>query len=268
MKYIARLKAKASIRMTALLSLFPLLCLLSMAGCKSTPEIPEFSLALKELSVPLYAQDGETGPHMDIFLVLLELTEQKKLEGMVEETFYEGLSPQRYGDTLVNAKRDEYRAMVPALKEQRDIPAETLNWEYTEMMEMESPFDNWTVISRSRDYYQGGAHGMTEKKYAVFTVSPEARITLDDLVKKGSEAELQKKIETALRKWAKLDKTAPLSSAGFLEDTVEITDNFFITAKGIGFHWDPYEIAAYAMGPIEVVLPFAEVKTLLTQPIK
>jgi hypothetical protein len=54
---------------------------------------------------------------------------------------------------------------------------------------------------------------------------------------------------------------------------VRIPENFFLTVLedvpafpnstghrlGLGFHWDPYEIAPYVYGPIEIVIPYDEI---------
>jgi hypothetical protein len=39
--------------------------------------------------------------------------------------------------------------------------------------------------------------------------------------------------------------------------------NFYLSEKGIVFHYDQYEIASYADGPIDVVIPFEDIKPFL-----
>ena len=57
--------------------------------------------------------------------------------------------------------------------------------------------------------------------------------------------------------------TAPLSTGYYFEDSVESLENFYLTPRGIGFHWDHYEIAPYSVGPIEIVIPYEDVGELL-----
>jgi hypothetical protein len=59
-----------------------------------------------------------------------------------------------------------------------------------------------------------------------------------------------------------MKRNEPLSNALF-ENSIEPTNNFCITKKGILFLYNPYEIAAYAMGEIELFIPFEELKTVV-----
>jgi len=45
-----------------------------------------------------------------------------------------------------------------------------------------------------------------------------------------------------------------------------LPDNLGIVADGVLFHWDPYEIAPYAMGPIDVTVPTDTLSTLVDRP--
>jgi hypothetical protein len=71
-------------------------------------------------------------------------------------------------------------------------------------------------------------------------------------------------VEEALRDQAGLKQGEPLQTGGFFEDTVTAPDNFFLAEPGLGFHWDPYEIAPYAAGPVEVIIPYNRIGSLLS----
>jgi hypothetical protein len=143
-----------------------------------------------------------------------------------------------------------------------DQPSEIMNWDYAETTGTETHTSKFLVVSRDRDYYLGGAHGMQEKAYFVLSLAEPARLKLEDLVR--SRAELQPLLEEALRAYAGLQKGDPLEDGGFFEDTAPAPDNFFLSGTGLGFHWDPYEIAPYSMGPIEVTIPYDRVRPLLS----
>jgi hypothetical protein len=254
----------------AVLVLFLFPCI---AACKSTPAagtgaaspggaIP-FQLHVKETSVPLLPAQGASSPRISFSLTLLELPRQDALERLVEKVFYDGVDPQNYGNRLINRYRDTYLEMVQTQKEHPDMPMESLNWEYSEVMEISFPASSLAQISQSREYYLGGAHGMREKKYALIDTVQARQLKLEDLIKRGSMAELHLLVEAELRTLSGIDKGTPLSQGGFFEDTPDIPENFFIDPKGFGFHWDPYEIAPYAAGPIDIVLAPKQVKNLL-----
>jgi hypothetical protein len=71
-------------------------------------------------------------------------------------------------------------------------------------------------------------------------------------------------MEDALRDYSKLSPGEPLSAGYYFDNSVEVPANFFLGPEGVGFHWDPYEIAPYAVGPVEVVVPYNQLQGLLT----
>jgi hypothetical protein len=137
--------------------------------------------------------------------------------------------------------------------------------EYSESYEVTISTPSLTVFSWYREYYSGGAHGMREKTWYVIDKRANETIKRSDVFKPGSEGRLQELIESALKKQDHLESHEALSSGVYFEDTVEITDNYFFSRHGMGFHWDPYEIAPYSEGAIEVIIPYAELRSLLNQ---
>jgi hypothetical protein len=79
-------------------------------------------------------------------------------------------------------------------------------------------------------------------------------LQFDDIFLPGLEAELE----------ALLTKKAMGLDIAFQTETVPVTKNVAFTKTGLLFDYPPYEIASYADGEIEVVLPYAEVSHLLT----
>jgi hypothetical protein len=112
------------------------------------------------------------------------------------------------------------------------------------------------VISRTTESFLGGAHGALEKQYLVIDPVSAKALTLEDFLGEDELAGLQSRVTAALAASAGLKPGTPLSEGGFFTDEPEFTGNFFVTKKGLGFHWDQYEIAPYSQGPIEVILPW------------
>ena len=44
--------------------------------------------------------------------------------------------------------------------------------------------------------------------------------------------------------------------------------NFFVTGKGMGFAYNPYEIGPYVMGEINIYIPFSDLKKYLKPDFK
>ncbi len=112
--------------------------------------------------------------------------------------------------------------------------------------------------------YTGGAHGNHVASHVTFDLSSGDELTLDDMLKPGALDELTKLAEAALRSEHGLKPEDSLAEKGPLfEDTFELNDNWFLTAEGLGFSFDPYEIGPYAAGFIEPLIPFDQLKPLI-----
>ena len=44
----------------------------------------------------------------------------------------------------------------------------------------------------------------------------------------------------------------------FAKNSIKMNDNFAVIAEGVLFYFNPYEIASYAAGPTELLIPFSE----------
>jgi hypothetical protein len=240
-------------------------------GCKSAPssfaELEPETL-LKKTSILLYPEQGEGSPRFSLILSLLDFPGDPELGRLASALFYEGDAPRVYGDKLIERYRKEYREayrVEPSAGAGGEFGA-SMDWEYAEAMDVEAPVRGspLAVLSRTREYYLGGAHGMRETKFAVIDTAGHEALGLGDFFKAGWEPALRNRMEAELRRFAGLQPGAPLSEGGFFEDRVKVPGNFFITAEGLGFHWNPYEIGPYAMGPVEIVLSRGEIRNLLS----
>lgn len=105
--------------------------------------------------------------------------------------------------------------------------------------------------------YTGGAHPNTETKLVSFDAVDGRRLRLVDLFDHGYEQRLLAAGERAFRTAHGLEPGDDLVSAGFwFEDgRFSLTHNFAVTADGLRFHYNAYEVAPYAMGPTDLTLP-------------
>jgi hypothetical protein len=179
---------------------------------------------------------------------------------LVREAVFNGLDAETYGENLIAEQRANYREAGRSAED--GVSGGSWNWEYAETVEG-AKTDEYLAVSREREYYQGGAHGMREKRYFMFDTENGARLSLDDVVRGDGRARLRALIAGRLRDHAGIGQDAPLTQGGFFSDEAEVTENFFLTPSGVGFHWDPYEIAPYVMGGIEVIIPYTELKDIL-----
>jgi hypothetical protein len=166
---------------------------------------------------------------------------------------------------ILGACSSSSKASFEEKEENGEPPRGPVYDDYSENYEVTVSTPSLTVFSWYREYYSGGAHGMQEKTWYVIDKKANEIIKRSDIFKPGSESQLLELIEGALRKREKLESYEALSSGIYFEDTVEIPDNYFFSKKGIGFHWDPYEIAPYSEGTIEVIIPYSDLRGILNQ---
>jgi len=113
-----------------------------------------------------------------------------------------------------------------------------------------------TTLLIDLEYYTGGAHNNYASKYLNFKTQSGDLIALADVF--PDTIQLRQALTDALRKTVNGD----LGKAGFSLDggEVPLTDNFGFTKKGFIFHFDPYMIAPFSMGSIEIEISREVVK--------
>ena len=248
-------------------------------GCTNTgneKQPPQGETLVREASLPLYPGEGQDTPHYRISLKIEHIPEAGPLGRLIRDRLCDGAeSFQQYGDMLIAKLEDQYAGERETAQASSDRPAAAFEWEYAETFEgtTVSPegfapaAGEFLVISRSREYYQGGAHGMREKQYLVIGTARNEPLTLDKLIPEQARGKVEELIEQALRRLpadggiqpgAGTPADGSLTHWGYLVDQAALTDNFFLTPAGLGLHWDPYEIAPYFRGPIEIVIPYGD----------
>ena len=111
--------------------------------------------------------------------------------------------------------------------------------------------------------YTGGAHPNTNRSLYVFDRETGKLLTLANLV--SDTTALLGVVEKAFRRQQVLKPQQNLEEQGyFLRD-----GRFFLPANvglgrnGLVVYYNPYEIAAYAVGPIEVTVPYDQLNNIL-----
>jgi Protein of unknown function (DUF3298)/Deacetylase PdaC len=119
------------------------------------------------------------------------------------------------------------------------------------------------TLANTNYSYTGGAHGNYGTTYSTIDLGARKEVTLADVITVGGKKPLGALLEKFFRKDFKLSAGQALSEAGLFEDKIAPTENFFLTGKGIGFGYQPYEIGPYAMGEIVIFIPYTELSGLL-----
>ncbi|MES2773611.1 MAG: DUF3298 domain-containing protein [Bacteroidota bacterium] len=126
--------------------------------------------------------------------------------------------------------------------------------------------DTYISIADFSWSFTGGAHGNGGTSMSVLDIKNLKALKLADVFTPTGKQKLAALLDAAVRAKFNIAKGAKLryqDGGVLLVSKIEPTDNFYITGKGVGFNYVPYEIAAYAVGEITLFLPYDKLKGLL-----
>lgn len=122
-----------------------------------------------------------------------------------------------------------------------------------------------TITVRLDSYaYTGGAHPNSYTAFYNFDRQTGRNLSIRDLV--SDTTALLPLVEKAFRQKQDIRPEQDLEAEGyFLEDgRFFLPENVGISRDGLVFYYNPYEIGAYALGPIDVLVPYAQLEDILT----
>ena len=139
-----------------------------------------------------------------------------------------------------------------------DVPREIPAWDKSSKYEIICR-DADTVSYRATEYqYTGGAHGFTLVQVGTIDRKTGRKYKLDDIVPETRRNELLRKVreDIAIRRYeakSYAEWRARKEIAFF--DEPQLTENFYFDDQAIHFIYNQYEIACYADGIIEAIVP-------------
>jgi len=97
-------------------------------------------------------------------------------------------------------------------------------------------------------WYEGGAHGNGLITVGVIDRKSGRRLKLAELVPHEKWPKLQQSLYEAVVK--------KIGGKDQLQGEVKPIENFYVAKDGLHFLYNAYEVACYATGPVDVVVPF------------
>lgn len=115
--------------------------------------------------------------------------------------------------------------------------------------------------------YTGGAHGSTKTYNGVFDMQKLEALTLSSFFNEGSLQELNDKLRSKLARQYNCESVEKLAETQlfFAPAEIEATENFYVNDTTINWMFDPYDIAPYSTGEVQISLTWEEVQTLLKE---
>ncbi len=127
---------------------------------------------------------------------------------------------------------------------------------------------SYAVYDISTYVFSGGAHGMSASSYLTYDFKTGRILNKANTFVAGSEGKLLDAIKTTLMQDNHVDSVDQLNECGFFPDQIFVTDNFYLDGYYIVFHYNPYDIAPYSTGSVNVRVASYLIDDCLTDQVK
>lgn len=166
---------------------------------------------------------------------------------------------------MVRAYRDEDLCVLPEDLRAVSPSAKPSNVELSSSEQSMSlkrkKYGVYTLFFDGADYCEGAAHPMGGRWALNYDVAKNRKLTLADLLLKEKQSEINRIYCSLVNSWQKRNG---YSDFGPFNEKLDFRTaiGWYISDKGIVFMFDPYEIAPYSEGIVEITFPIAKYKHL------
>ncbi len=242
---------------------FPyLFCLLFLLNCKN-----EERLTIEPVHVTNKTCEGCPKVDIQIPKILNKSKIGRTVETALQEeiifmlTFDEEIEAATIEDAI-----DSFVAGNAELKAR--YPDEDTPWEAK--VNGEIAYEDHDILTVHLDSYifTGGAHGYNSIRFLNFDKKKGSELENWQLFK--SLPEFEKFAEKKFRAQEDIPEDGPINSTGlmFENDVFYLPENIGFSENGLELLYNQYEVASYADGPIELTIPFKELKEYLAFKIR
>lgn len=116
--------------------------------------------------------------------------------------------------------------------------------------------------------YMGGAHPNGFRNYYTIDVENEKLLSFEDVFESRAESQVMGLIEEYIKIERDILPEESLLDAGFFEQKLSKPSNFTFNSDGVKFLYNPYEVAPYVIGYVEVTVPYNKLEGLIVASIE
>ena len=247
-----------------------LILILVIAGCTPTPaETPKTEVAFSPQSFERVSADCDSaGPCARIRIGYPDIT--RAPTPAVRESVQAYIMDfvlRRTDDSLrapsVDAVMQDFLDSFETFR--RDFPDAGQAWEIDRQVAVLPSVEGICSIEARVFENTGGAHPNTSIRLASFDTRNGKRLSLGDLLVPGYEARLAQLGEGAFRSARSLPPDSSFGDSGFWFEggRFRLPPGFAVTTDGLRFYFNPYEIAPYALGPTDFLVPFTQIEAMI-----
>jgi hypothetical protein len=185
----------------------------------------------------------------------------KKVFSVLKGIVYFGEKP--YTSTNYNGLLASFIGSYEKL--QKDFPKDTFGWEAKIEGRVKYQSDSILNIEINHYTYTGGAHGYQGLRSLIFDPNTGKSIPNDQLFKNKNA--FTTFAEKKFRAKYKIPENQSINATGlmFEDEKFNLPQNIFYTDKGLLLYYNSYEVASYADGTKELLLPYTEINDYLAR---
>ena len=115
-----------------------------------------------------------------------------------------------------------------------------------------------------RYVYTGGAHGSNFRQFVNYSLKTGELVEEEQLFTEGYQEPLtQLLLQYMVEQNDEIALIQDLHEAGYNVDDIHPNDNFYLAEEGITYVFNPYDIAPYALGETEILIPWSALQGIL-----
>ncbi len=233
--------------------------LLLLLGCSNADKLTFKTIQIKE-------QVCADCPKIKILIP--EATASSKVSQSVNTALKEEcISLLNFDDEIeLNEIEDAISSFSNGYKEMKKLFADELgSWEAEINGKVVFEDPDLLTIELNSYVFTGGAHGYTSKRFLNFDKAKGTELENWELF--NSAEKFEEFAEAKFREQESIPENESINHTGlmFERDSFYLPENIGFTKDGVQLLYNPYEVASYADGPIELILTHNEVKKYLAK---
>ena len=242
-----------------------MLLTVSLSGCKKILVNPEIEFNKITVNKTVAIDKSNNSPQCKVSLDIHQATNATSETGrninsaIVKKIFdMEDIGVQEAADSFASLYTSEYLKNMELLYRVDRNDSNKRPWyEYRYSVNTETRCNAKDITNYliTLDYYEGGAHGIKQLLTLNFDDNTGNILTLRDIYGNDYETRITEQLLQALLKKVDCKDTQQLREHGYLYSMdMFIPENYIIGDDNITFIFNPYEIAPYSEGCIELII--------------
>mgnify|MGYP002662348434 CR=1 FL=1 len=232
-----------------LIPLISILTVIAMVGCQ--PKKEQSSATAEKVDIPL----------IQAKVVAVKIPKQKLCleDGCTSYDLQTVETKQKWIDEyfINRMKKAEPNAFANIADQKVKLPADepSLSESSTYVRFLGQNYNLATFAIQTYSYPAGAAHGIHHQEFVTFDLKQKKRLALQDIMLPNTEAKMTEELFNHNYNW--------LDEHDISREKFKLSDNFYYGANGLVFVYPLYELASYAEGMPELILPYYATEKLI-----